>query len=269
MKLPFLNKKLLCLYSSIISSVLAIESFILIFVEIKNEHKVFALIINLAVVVIGYIISYIIALKLKERKIKIGDTKITIKFGDMFKEQGYKVIAANEYFDTIVNEKIISKNTLHGKVLSKHITNIESFDEALGNDNYCNSQVIGNDKKRPEGKTKKYKLGTCFKFENFIFVAFTKFDEFNKAYLSLSDYLFCLSNFWNEVNRVYCGENVIITLLGSGVTRITDGCNITKQEQLTMLIDTLRFSNVSFSHDSEIKIILPENLKDEISLFKV
>ena len=47
-----------------------------------------------------------------------------VKFGDIFSEE-YKsknvviAIPVNRCFDTIVNDKLISSNTLHGKVINK------------------------------------------------------------------------------------------------------------------------------------------------------
>lgn len=117
-------------------------------------------------------------------------------------------------------------------------------------------------------KNTKYKLGTCFKYKDYIFVAFSKFDEQYRAYLDMPDYLFCLTNFWIELNRVYNGENIVVPLLGSGITRIGNS-NITKQEQLTLIIDSLKYSNLVFTHDATITIILPESLKNEIRLFNL
>ena len=123
-------------------------------------------------------------------------------------------------------------------------------------------------KNKHDGKQTQYKLGTCFKFDQFIFVAFSKFDSQYQAYLDLPDYLFCLANFWTELNRVYNGENIVVPLMGSGLTRLANN-SLSKQQQLQLLIDSLKYSNLSFAYDSHITIVLSKELKDKIKLFNI
>lgn len=261
-------KDFLKVYGNIVSVLAGIESFILIFIEIPDNKKYCAAIINICVFILILIVWYIIASNLTEKKISISGTQLTIKFGDLFTENGNKVISCNEYFDSIVDEKLISSKTLHGQVINKYIKDIDDFDNKILSDMGCNASILSQNKKKTLGKTTRYKLGTCFKYGEFIFVAFSKFDDQYRAHLDLPNYLYCLANFWGELNRVYNGEDVIIPLLGSGITRF-DNNRITKQEQLSLLVDSLRYSNLSFTHDAKITIILPESLKNEIKLFNV
>lgn len=46
-----------------------------------------------------------------------------------------------------------------------------------------------------------------------------KFDDENRAYLFIQDYVSFLLNFWNEIDIIYAGRSVSIPLLGSGITR--------------------------------------------------
>ena len=74
-----------------------------------------------------YIIIFICILCITLRKIYkffIGKIKIEIKVGNIFEEKDLKVIPCNEYFDTMVNDKIISKNSLNGKFIKNVIKNI-------------------------------------------------------------------------------------------------------------------------------------------------
>lgn len=52
-----------------------------------------------------------IHIKLTER------VKAEIYFGDIFTNNGIVVIPVNEYFDTLVDDNVISINTLHGKFI--------------------------------------------------------------------------------------------------------------------------------------------------------
>lgn len=269
MRLKFFNKRLRNNYLKFASALLTIESFILIFVELSNESRMPVLIVSLFVYAILYVVMYFLARNIKKRNINLGNTKITVKYGDLFKEKGLKVIACNEYFDSQVDEVLISSKTLHGKVMTEYITDIKDFDQKLLDDDYCNKRIIDVNANRLVGKQNKYQLGTCFPYDDFIFVAFSAFNDDNEAYLDLLNYMLCLSNMWYELNRVYGGNNIVLPLVGSGITRINASGHITKQEQLNFLITTLRFCDITFSHDSNITIVLPENLKDELSLYEL
>lgn len=269
MRINFFNSKLLSSYAKITSILLAIESFVFLFVELPEKFRIPMLIISLVIFGAIYIVMYICACKITEKTIKVGSTTVKIKFGDLFKEDGLKVIASNEFFDSEVDEVLISSNTLHGNVIKNHIKDVKDMDKKLEEDSCCNSKIINPNYKRARGKTKQYELGTCFKYDKFIFVAFTKFDDQNRAYIELPNYLYCLSNFWIELNRVYDAQNIVVPLLGSGITRLKDFGTITKQEQLELLVNSLKYTNLTFSHDISITIVLPENLKEEISIYKL
>lgn len=268
MKLSFFNKRLRNNYLKIASILLTVESFILIFIDLSSILKLLVLLVSLLVYAVLYIAMYIQARTIVKREIDLGNTKITVKYGNIFTEEGLKVIPCNEYFDSQVDEVLISSKTLHGKVMSEYIEDISDFDQKLAENDCCNKRII-EQVKRTIGKKNKYQLGTCFLYNGFIFVAFTKFDNDNKAYLDLSNYMYCLSNMWDEINRVYGGNSIVVPLAGSGITRINSSASITKQDQLEMLINSLKFSNIKFSHDSHITIVLPENLKNEISLYEL
>ena len=45
--------------------------------------------------------------------------KINIFYGDLFEQKGNIIIPVNEYFDTIVDDKIIAEKTLHGQFVKK------------------------------------------------------------------------------------------------------------------------------------------------------
>lgn len=268
MKPQISYKKLFKLYSSVISILVGIETFILIFIDIPDNMKSIAAIINIAVFIITLFLIWIISIKMSKRRLKVCGTDVIVKFGNLFSENGNKVIGCNEYFDTLVDEHLISSKSLNGQVMNQYIDDITDLDSQILLDSGCKRNVVEEDNNKELGKNIKYKLGTCFKYQKYIFVAFSKLDNQYRAYLDMPNYMFCLMNFWNELNRVYNGENVVIPLLGSGITRIGNS-KITKQEQLELLIDSLKYNNLSFSHDAQIIIVLPESLKDEIKLFNL
>lgn len=122
---------------------------------------------------------------------------------------------------------------------------------------------------RPSGKRIKYKLGTCVKYHDYILVAFSKFNEDNNAYLNLDDFLGCIVNFWIEVNKLYNEENIVIPLLGSGITRIPFKGFISNQKLLKIILEIFEFSSLSFSSKCTITIVISPNLKDDINFNEI
>lgn len=55
--------------------------------------------------------------RLNHVEINIEGTSVTVKVGDIFLQPGLKAIAFNEYFDTKVDNEIISENSLNGAFL--------------------------------------------------------------------------------------------------------------------------------------------------------
>ena len=68
---------------------------------------------------------------LKKIKLNIKGSDFIIKQGDIFLQEGLKVINFNEYFDTIVDNKIIAKNSLNGKFITEKVKDLEKLDSTI------------------------------------------------------------------------------------------------------------------------------------------
>lgn len=142
------SKRLLFeLYCKIISIIVGIESFVFIFVDIPNDYKWIAALISAAIFIIAFIAVLIYANNQNSVVVDLCCANLTVKFGDLFSEDGNKVISCNEYFDSIVDEKLISSKTLHGQVMNKYITDIKDFDKKIIADNGCINSIVGINKK--------------------------------------------------------------------------------------------------------------------------
>lgn len=269
MRIGIFNKKLWREYSYIISVICGIVSFIVIFVDIPADKKLEIGLIFFAILCVIFCFMLKRANCIQEKVLVINHTKFIVKFGDIFSETGLKTIAFNEYFDTVVDEKIISSNTINGKFLNDNVVDIAQLDRIIESDVECKKNIISVNDIRPRGKKAKYKLGTAVRFNDYIIVAFSRFDEHDCAYLSLADYLSCLANYWSEVNRIYNGENVVLPLLGTGITRLMCGNSISCQEALEIIVQTFEYSNLSFTHDFQITLVLPEKFRNDINLYNL
>lgn len=221
-----------------------------------------------------YLVMWVYANFKRKATLTINDSTLVVKIGDIFKEDDeiLKVIAFNEYFDTEVNVKIISPKTLNGIYINKKITDvseISDLDNRIDTDYHLNEKVYENNETRNYGKKKKYPLGTIYENDGYLLTAFSKFDDGNRAYLDIHDYIDFLFNFWNEIDIIYAGRSVSIPLLGSGITRFGACRSISEQELLELIIWSFKVSRVDLDPSAKISIIIHESKKDKIDFYKL
>lgn len=212
--------------------------------------------------------------------LSINQTDVEVVIGDIF-DQFYNpdkhygeitVIGVNEYYDIIVDDRIISKKSLHGQYINK-------IDRA-GKLNELNKLIeidpilkkTGNPKEdctRSKGRKLKYELGSLFEFDNYILTAFTKFDTNNKAYLSADEYTHFWMKFWENIDLVYSGRTVNIPLMGAGITRFRNG-KPTKQQLLETMLWSLKISGFHNTYgDRKIRFIIYEADAKEINFYNI
>lgn len=146
----------------------------------------------------------------------INNTKIEILTGDIFdqfinpeKHEGeITVIAVNDYYDDIVDDRIIAKKSLHGQYINKikNTKKLYALNEQIKNDPILNK--TGNSKENAErkvGKKIRYDLGSMVEFEGYILTAFTNFDADNKAFLTADNYMRFWMKFWENIDTIYAG----------------------------------------------------------------
>jgi len=270
MKVSFFNKKLLKLYGSVIAVLSTIISFIQIFYELPDDCKIK---LNVAIaflicMLVLYIIVFIYSNKKKSVSLRVNDTVIKVFTGDILKQPGLKVIPFNEYFDTIVDDKLISSNTLNGQFILNHVDDVKALDTKIKQDKRLQRLQIAIDQKRSTGKEMKYPLGTIYKNNDYLLLAFSSFDSENRAYLTKDDIIKCLLNMWNEIDVVYNGYSINIPLLGAGITRFA-GITLSKQELLEILIMSFKLSGIKLEYNANINIIIYKDSADDISFFKL
>ena len=212
---------------------------------------------------------WILANKKNEKNLKINSTNIVIKYGDLFEEEGLKVIAFNEFFDTQVDDKVIAASSLNGIFITEHSDGASTIDDKIDSEIRLKQSIISeNVQRKLGGKTTKYQLGCVCPYNDYFLLAFSHFDDNNKAYISVEDYISCLMHMWNELDIYYAGRPVVIPLLGSGITRFNNS-EVTSQELLKYIVMTFKASKVKFNNTSSLTIILNEKIRDEINLYDI
>ncbi|SHJ18389.1 macro domain-containing protein [Flavobacterium terrae] len=273
MKVNFFDKNVrnkFWVYFSVISGIL---SFILLFNVLPEEYKDYLKCFGYTtfiLLILIYIILWLRANYLTNVKIDIDGSTVNIKSGDLFSEDGFKVIPFNEYFDTIVDENIIASSSLNGLFIKKYLTtSVNELDNFIvqktDNEDLINASVS----RRLGGKTVKFKLSTIFVFNDYLLTAFSKFDDHNKAVLSMSEYIEFLINFWDRVNRVYAQKSVSVPIFGSGITRIKEHKNISDEDLLKIMLWTFKLSEMKFKHPAKLSIIIHKDKIGKIDLFNL
>jgi hypothetical protein len=273
MKVNFFDKGVRNKFWIYFSAISGILSFILLFNIVPENYKECVQYIGylcfLGLIILYFIIWYK-ANKLTNIDIDIDGSNVIIKCGDLFSEEGLKTIAFNEYFDTTVDDKIISSKSLNGIFINKYFNGkineldnfiIENSDEL----DITNNQVD----RRLGGKKVQFKLSTIFVYDEFILTAFSKFDEHNKATLTMPEYIEFLINFWDRVNRIYAQKSVSVPIFGSGITRIKEHKNISDENLLKIMLWTFKLSEMKFKHPAKLTIVVHNDKIGQINLFNI
>ncbi|GIP29128.1 hypothetical protein J23TS9_42580 [Paenibacillus sp. J23TS9] len=271
MKVPFFGKKILHTFYGFLSVISVLTSIVFLFVEIDPKWKGAIGGGVLALLVLVYIGTWIHATLRRSIKLTINTSEIEVKFGDIFSEEAnLKVVAFNEYFDTLVDEKVISSNSLNGIYIKKFYQGkVADLDGIISLDTHLPEMISYKNVERPVGKKVAYRLGTICTVDDYLLTAFSRFDKSNQAYLEMNDYISCLLNFWNEIDRVYAGRTVAIPVLGSGITRFRGYEHISDQELLELIIWTFKVSRIKFKYPSTVKIVVWKKKKEKINLLKL
>ena len=233
------------------------------------------------VVLVGvFVVIWWNANHLNYASLTINNTKVDVVIGDIFEqftnpdihEGEITVIAVNDFYDVIVDDRIVSNQSLHGQYIKRIIATekLNALNEKIENDLILNR--IGNPKEDPvrkEGRNVKYELGSLVEFENYVLTAFTNFDENNKAYLSADEYMHFWMKFWENIDVVYAGRTINIPLMGAGITRFRNG-KPTKQQLLEIMLYSLKISGFHNTYgNKKIRFIIYEPDAAEINFYSI
>src|SRR5690606_19860727 len=116
--------------------------------------------------------------------------------------------------------------------------------------------ILDKNSQRKCGKLQRYQIGTICLYKDFILTAFAKFDDDNKAILTMPEYLEFLINFWDNVNNVYAQQSVSTPIFGSGITRIKGHKTISDEDLLKIMLWTFRISEMRFKHPAKLTIVI-------------
>lgn len=225
-----------------ISSVVTLISFVF---QLQNPECWVIVLYILGVVVFSIAFAIWQTWRKTALDLKVSNTlNVTVKEGDIFDcvgNENYVVIPVNEYFDTLVNETIINKSTVHGQFIQKYYKdNHEKLHEEIEASLKAND-IRGKEDKRigSEGYKKRYPLGTCAIIKkdntNFVLLALTHFDNEDHAYVELSEFGRSISTMCKTLAGKSQDKPVYMPLMGMGLSRL----NQTAQFILKYTLDSI------------------------------
>lgn len=193
------------------------------------------------------------------------DTKITVKFGDLFAETGWKAIGVNDFFDSMVDEDLVSSRSLHGFVLNNYWAgDRRNWDKQISG---SLRKTTGQTESRSKGNRTRYPIGTtaraCSETQKFLFVALARTDAQSNVTTANAEMLICAVRGMVAEARAACSmEPLVIPLMGSGMSRVSVKGSILVDLIITAVLEESRRGRVT----GEIIIVLPEDKSNEINL---
>lgn len=225
--------------------------------------------ISLLIIVVVFALSaaavYLIIGLIFENSVstEIRQTSVSIGCGDIFDTDGWRVIGCDTHFDTRVDDTVISKKSLHGKLILEH-GEIEEIKEAVETAAQRLHLTADNN------GLYTFPLGTIIRYDSsvdnhtYLMLAMTELNENYEAHTNMAKFERMLMKMWSEINRVYASNDVVLPLLGTGISRFDDGPK-DKEDLLRCMLCTLNASGVQLN--SDVKVVLYGNAKD-IPLFE-
>lgn len=273
---------------SITSGVYTVLSMLALWLDFSSAlsslSPIARILFSIAILLIIALLSFIgciIYLKNKDKFILYTtDTghEISLQFGDIlsYNKQTSRevltstVIPVNRCFDTIVDNRLISESSLHGKFI-KSLINDNSFSPEMLNSTIQKSisgvsHIILSKQDKPLGNLKRYPAGTVVRIEAdgkiFFLLGLSSFDKNLKATTSKNDYGIAIQYLIEHCDSYAQGGIVRIPIIGTGLSRV----GASKNDVLQYLLHTLILNKEKLNFD--LSIIVPDEDRANLLITK-
>ena len=195
------------------------------------------------------------------------NTRIQIKFGDIFTEEGVRCIAVNEFFDSELGTPV-SEKSLHGVFISRCFGgHPESFDKIVSDD------LVGvacKTTQRTQGKDGKYPIGTTagvtVNSDRYMCFALCHTDlKTCKAEADVPMLWQALEGLYSKARHSLGGDSLVLPLVGSGLS----GIGLPARDLLDLIVLSIIAESKKKQIATLIKIILTYDRFDEVDLAEV
>lgn len=243
------------------------------------KRIVFSIAVLCVIWLITFIISaIIISFKRKYLALEVNNHCVYVQYGDIFSPnetcgetpRRNIVIPVNRCFDTLVDDDLISSNTLHGKAIKRIISRGVS-QEKLNSAIQSNlkkqgllSETILRTQKR-SGNLERYPVGSVAEIQEtnectFFLLGLTSFDDKLTASVSVEDYVVALTKALKFCNYRSQQYPVLMPLIGGGLSRTGKS----ERDILEYLIKLIKLNKDLIQFD--LHIIVRENGRDTVPI---
>lgn len=195
------------------------------------------------------------------------NTRVQIKFGDLFSEEGARCIAVNEFFDSELGLPV-SHKSLHGIFITRCFGgHPESFDKMISDDL---AGVAFETTQKKQGKCKKYPIGitasvTVNSDQYLCFVLCRTDLATYKAEADVPMLWQALEGLYAKARYCLGGEPLVIPLVGSGLS----GIGLPTRDLLDFIILSIIAESKKKQITTLIKIVLTSDRFDEVDLAEI
>lgn len=198
--------------------------------------------------------------------VRVGRNSVTVKSGDIFQTPGWRVIPMDTTFSTVADDVVISKSSLHGKLVL-HYGNADEIQKAVTAD----AERRG---LHANGGCYRFPLGSVIPYApkvkngqevTYLMVAMSSLNENWEAHTTLAQYEQMLMEMWKEIGRVYARNDIVLPLMGSGITRFDDAQN-DPASLLRCMLCTLNTSGIYLN--SKITVVIYDDGKTKLPLYE-
>lgn len=222
---------------------------------------------------------------LMRKKVKVLNGRngraVYVVYGDLFDkklvpkstERRNICFAVNRCFDTIVDEHLVSSQTIHGGALKrlydKGIYTPESLDQAIQKALPVHSHYISlSPDQKPSGNLKRYDVGTAVDIPvsqelNYFMIGVSSFNVDLKAETSRDEYVLAIQRMIEFCDAHSQGFPTLIPIIGGFLSRTGQSEN----DLLEFIIRTLKLNKDHIN--SDIYIVIREGAKNTVSLFNL
>ncbi|MCH3980520.1 MAG: DUF6430 domain-containing protein [Prevotella sp.] len=226
-----------------------------------------------------FICLYVLLKKKKKVVDGMNGHAVYVIYGDLFdekilgnnSERRNLCFAVNRCFDTIVDDEIVAKTTIHGKAFNKLYVDGTYTPDSL-NTNIQNKLEVGNvhfmnlttsDKRR--GNLKRYDVGTTVDLRisdslHYFMVGMSTYDRNLTANTTLLDFDISIQKLIDFCNEQSQGYPVIMPILGGGLSRTS----VNEKELLDYIISAFKLNTRNINFD--VYIVIRESAKGTISI---
>lgn len=194
-------------------------------------------------------------------------TRLTLKYGDLFDERADLIIAVNEFFDGALGQ-IVSPDSIHGQFVIRYFNSDEaafrqSIDPILAG--FQGGQVA-----RAVQPDTSYPIGTALRIpigqQDAYLVALTKTDLLtHKATTNVANLWIALTNVLESVHHLNSGKPVAMPLIGNGLS----GLNLQPQHLLRLLVLAIVETSKKMQMPRSITVVLHESCFEKLDLVEI